>query len=859
MAERIVLQTISEGESLTARGADDRLIAREAATRAMFENIITLKIDGITVKIPQALPATDFLGNIIREADGLPKPRTTTIYDAAWQIVRDGHWTEQDLNERIPVLCHKDHLNPVAVCRMCSVHVCRYSRGAGRFQPNDKLIPACQHEVQEGIEVTTWKGARPGHDSEKYAAQVTKSIRMLTELLVAENLHPDPVRDSRNVNELAVIANRLNVTEPRPAIRARVDRDLTLHPKSRPMNLPMAHPVDPDLPYSARSILVDHDRCILCDRCARSCSDVKPFKIIGHTGKGYTSRVSFDLDAIMNDSRCVQCGECMTACPTGALTLRRRVAPQVFEGAPAIDPDPAVALPAGAGFLTAEEMQSLSLDYQGKAFKPFATIPFAFLKWNEGAVRRRVVEPGEYLCRYGDYGSTAFLLESGSFELLKPEGTPKPPAKPGFFARLFGGTGERPRPPESAFLTTGSQALILGELAALSNQQRKASIRAASPGVVYEITRNLLDMAQRSPSARGVFNEVYTRNAIASCLRNQNSDKSLFRTLDPADRAKAIDYFSKPGQATLFRFEPGQKIIREGDLVEPGDPESDYFYIVRRGFVKVVSERFGAERILNWFTTENHFGEVAYLSDHPAVAKVLPPGYDPGRRTASVIALDPVEVIRIPGNLIRGLLAEYPAIRDRLAEQCVQLLSRGRTVETAAGTPSAEYLNQGLFQGQKMLVLDLVKCTRCDECTRACADGHGDGISRLLREGERFGDFLVATSCRSCHKPYCMDGCPVDAIHRKGTRLEVMIDKHCIGCGLCETNCPYGAIQLVPKVDGHAERGMTAKVEKRAVNCDLCHDLVPPGADTFCVAACPHDAAFRWDGETLLSAVREFA
>ena len=43
-----------------------------------------------------------------------------------------------------------------------------------------------------------------------------------------------------------------------------------------------------------------------------------------------------------------------------------------------------------------------------------------------------------------------------------------------------------------------------------------------------------------------------------------------------------------------------------------------------------------------------------------------------------------------------------------------------------------------------------------------------------------------------------------------------------------------------------------AAVELKAVNCDLCQDLVPEGAETFCVSACPHEAAFRWDGEQLL-------
>lgn len=189
--------------------------------------------------------------------------------------------------------------------------------------------------------------------------------------------------------------------------------------------------------------------------------------------------------------------------------------------------------------------------------------------------------------------------------------------------------------------------------------------------------------------------------------------------------------------------------------------------------------------------------------------------------------------------------------------RAARIIEENRAGRKVQADNLGDFLQQGLFQGQKLLVLDLESCTRCDECTRACADSHGDGISRLLREGLRFGDYLVATSCRSCHRPYCMDGCPVDAIHRSETSLEVLIDSHCIGCGLCESNCPYGAIQMIAKVEGEAEKGMTAAVAKRAVNCDLCHDLVPHGADTFCVAACPHEAAFRWDGETLLRNVTQ--
>ena len=67
-------------------------------------------------------------------------------------------------------------------------------------------------------------------------------------------------------------------------------------------------------------IAVDHDACILCDRCVRACDDLQGNDVIGRSGKGYATRISFDLDDPMGASSCVTCGECVASCPTGALT-----------------------------------------------------------------------------------------------------------------------------------------------------------------------------------------------------------------------------------------------------------------------------------------------------------------------------------------------------------------------------------------------------------------------------------------------------------------------------------------------------------------------------------------------------------
>src|SRR5207245_3713582 len=90
------------------------------------------------------------------------------------------------------------------------------------------------------------------------------------------------------------------------------------------------------------------------------------------------------------------------ACPTGALTLRRRVQPQVWkdESPRLIPQNPNTPFPAGSGFLTADEMRNVWLYYVSptrgpRIVFPFRSIPYAYLKWNEGSVRRIEIERGQ--------------------------------------------------------------------------------------------------------------------------------------------------------------------------------------------------------------------------------------------------------------------------------------------------------------------------------------------------------------------------------------------------------------------------------------------------------------------------------
>ncbi|MGH3906263.1 MAG: formate dehydrogenase subunit alpha [Pseudonocardiaceae bacterium] len=194
-------------------------------------------------------------------------PEGTTIYDAARRLGVD-----------IPVLCHDERYDPVGVCRMCVVDT-----GARAF------AAACVRPCEDGMTVRTTSD------------ELERSRATLTELLIADQpaRKADPKQTTTGDNMLLALADRYGVS-----------RDTTALPCGSGRGVDGSNPV----------IAVDHDACILCDRCTRACDDIQGNDVIGRSGKGYPTRIAFDLNDPMGASSCVTCGECVAACPTGALT-----------------------------------------------------------------------------------------------------------------------------------------------------------------------------------------------------------------------------------------------------------------------------------------------------------------------------------------------------------------------------------------------------------------------------------------------------------------------------------------------------------------------------------------------------------
>jgi Fe-S-cluster-containing dehydrogenase component/CRP-like cAMP-binding protein len=881
-----------EEEGLFARDVNGQLVRVVDASEQDYFLQVTVTIDGQAIRVPRAVPTTDAQGNIVYlDAAGRTKPRRTTIYDAALalclaQLGQRGRPTaespaaigaeDQQLLESaktkllrmIPTVCHLDHLAPAGVCRVCSVELAREEADPKDpkkkvYRGSGKLVPACFQPVEDKMFVNTLAGADGG--------RVRRAVKVLLELLAADHLPSQSTAGqassaTRPPSEFARLLAELNRTLPKLDQQAKV-RGAWLQPQRFAPRQPWSLPADDTSPL----IHVDPNACILCDRCSRACNDVKQNYVIGRTGKGYATRIGFDLNDAMGSSSCVECGECMLSCPTTALTFREPVEKsdwflEQVGGENPVTRERHAGLP-GKTPVTPPEMDENEL---------LRTLPWRYRAWNQYSVVRWRLKPGEELCKAGDYGATAFLLQSGTFEVVRTSGAP-------------------------ILLTPESR--ILGEMTCLNYYPRSATVRARDAAEVFEVRRNMLFALQRVPESRQILSDVYRRHAIESLIRTAD----WFQNVSDSDRDAARQYLlaawnqprTSPDAATarrqieLVQLAPGQVIYREGE-------QADAFYIIRIGHVKVSQATGGVLTYLRPAVEfdistrakaatsgrgnpgnaaqPSYFGEIGCLADWPAAAEIFPPEHRDSRRTATCTALDHVDLVRIDRDCFRGLLDAIPALkREVLASAARRLgiplpsgeggrrpgegpstptrsVSEGpsaiRNPQSAIRTSSLaplrrEFVEQGLYNAQRLLVLDLEACTRCDECTKACSDTH-DGITRLIRDGLRIDKWLVASSCRSCSDPYCLVGCPVDAIHRDGQGKQIQIESHCIGCGLCANNCPYGNINMHPRPKGD-------ELQHTATTCDLCSSIVGPAnwRHVSCVFACPHNAAFRMTGDEL--------
>ena len=176
----------------------------------------------------------------------------------------------------IPHLCYKSGMESVGNCRACVVEI----------EGERVLAPSCCRYPSENMKVQT--------DS----ARALVSQKMVLELLQSDM----PSTAYTLNNELDQWSLAMSLGKPRYAPRPKVQQDAT-----------------------HAAITVNLDACIQCTRCVRACRDEQVNDVIGFAFRGAHSQVVFDMDDPMGDSTCVGCGECVQACPTGALMPAQEV------------------------------------------------------------------------------------------------------------------------------------------------------------------------------------------------------------------------------------------------------------------------------------------------------------------------------------------------------------------------------------------------------------------------------------------------------------------------------------------------------------------------------------------------------
>ncbi len=513
-------------------------------------------------------------------------------------------------------------------------------------------------------------------------------------------------------------------------------------------------------------------------------------------------------------------------------------------------------------------------------------------------------QPGDIIVREGDYGNSAFLVLSGTARVVIPPGLPRQilgraaDKKRGVWsvlrsmlnysavpevrdtaqyksaaarmrasgetrdsllaqsdlATLFGANagscvGSARLPPLVApFKTEPIQAgALFGEVAALGRVQRSATIYAETACELVEMRwQALRDIKNRDETWRDRIEQGYRENQ----LRTHLAEHPLLGGLDPKALQQVADrtLFETYGS---FEWNVGFKSGKRDERLAPGaEPlvaqEGDYpdgLLLVIGGFGRVSIGLGHGARTLTYLREGDHFG----LDE---LSEAWKSGEDCAYES-SLTALGYLHVLRIPYSVLTEVVFPRLAPRkSRLVDAAARPIADDAFLEWA--------VEQRFINGTKTMLIDLEKCTRCDDCVRACADTH-DGNPKFIRHGQTLGNWMVANACMQCVDPVCMIGCPTGAIHRTvGGGVVVINDATCIGCGTCANACPYDNIRLVPIREKNGQQLLDPTSREpilKATKCDLCASL-PSGPS--CERACAHDALKRVDIQSLVQRAAHF-
>jgi len=397
---------------------------------------------------------------------------------------------------------------------------------------------------------------------------------------------------------------------------------------------------------------------------------------------------------------------------------------------------------------------------------------------------------------------------------------------------------------------------FFGEIAALGRTPRSATIISDEDDTeLLEIKwQGLRDIRLYTPSIKEHIDRLYRLRSlniqlgatpIFSHLNEEElqhvADSTQFQSIGTFDWHASYKKNAQKSAAERLSQEP--LIYEEG-----GHPDS--LIIMRAGFARVSEAKGNGHRTVGYISKGHTFGfqEIAHNWRSE----------DTVTYQHSLRGLGYVDILVIPAHIVQKFVLADMAEADlpplfKVAEEKlsdggeslpVVLTDNGRL----SNADAMEFMVENRYiNGTATMLVDLNRCTRCDDCVRACASAH-DNNPRFVRQGKNISNIMIANACMHCQDPVCMIGCPTGAIHRLAGDGQVVInDLTCIGCATCANSCPYENIRMVEvrSDDGAYIRDhISQKPIVKATKCDLCAEQIGGPA---CQNACPHGALVRLD------------
>lgn len=401
------------------------------------------------------------------------------------------------------------------------------------------------------------------------------------------------------------------------------------------------------------------------------------------------------------------------------------------------------------------------------------------------------------------------------------------------------------------------QGEFFGEIAALGRTPRTATIFAPEDGVeLLEIKwQGLRDIRLYTPQIREHIDRLYRERSLKAHLREtpmfSHLDDDILEEIANATQFASFGSFDwHSSYKKLTERNAENRLNDEPIIVEEGE-YANSLILIRAGFARL-SERSGSgHRTIAYFGKGQYYGfrEIVYNSQNdPAVPYEF-----------TLRGIGHVDCLIVPSQIIEKLVV--PTLPTQAMPWPESLESVGakfrgggkeklkaRDKESRVSTDILEFLVENRYiNGTATMMINLERCTRCDDCVRACAAAH-DNNPKFIRQGKQEGQLMIGHACMQCRDPICMIGCPTGAIRREKLKGQIVIaDLVCIGCATCAESCPYDNIQMIEarnSAGDFIQDKSTNRPIVKATKCDLCVEQLGGPA---CERACPHDALIRMD------------